>query len=172
MRGKSLTTCGLFVLGSAAGLALATLGAYAATYLTKVGPPPLRFQPPRVIGAPLPPLPKDDKPVSEEHQSAETFQYAPTLTLMTDVVLSVLARRGLINDWGTNSMLPDQVFTATSFAAPRANEMVISPQMWVDFFRPAAGFTNTGGAGVSVPIEFLPATPTTPASSSATYRSQ
>src|SRR5262249_44488666 len=150
------------------------LGAYAATYLAKVGPPPLRFQPPRVISTTLPPLPKDDKSVSEGHQNAETFQYTPTLTLMTDVVLSVLVQRGLINDSGTNSMLPEQaqVFSAISFAAPRPYEMAISPQMWVDFFRPAAGFTNTGGASVSVPIEFLPAAPTTPASSSATYRSQ
>jgi hypothetical protein len=174
MRRKSLIAFGLFGVGLAVGLGLATVGSYAATYLTKVGPPALRFQPPRVISSPLPPLPKEEKAIVEDTHQAAVFEFTPTLTLMTDVVLSVLADKGLINEPSTNSMLQQQaeVFSAFSFAAPRPHEIAISPQMFVDFFRPAAGFTNAGGMGVSVPVEFLPATPTPPASSSATYRSQ
>jgi hypothetical protein len=177
MRMKSLSACGLLGIGLAAGFGLATVGVHATNYLAKVGPPPLRIEPPRKVTMSLPPLPEEKPAPRENTNHVEAFDYTPTLTLMTDVVLSVLAEKGLLNDAGQNSMLsmlPEQAstFTAVSFAAPRQNEMMISPQMLVDYFRPTAGITNSGGASVSVPVEFLPATPTPPASSSATYRSQ
>ena len=173
MRRKPFIAGGLFGFGLAIGLA--TVGTYGSGYLTKVGPTVLRFQPPPRAVVPLPPLPTEEPPVVESTPAPNPFQFTPTLTLMTDIVLSVLADRGLINTPATNSLLPDQaeVFSAVSYAAPRANDWsAVSPQMFVEFFRPTPGFTNGGGASVSVPVEFMPATPAQMPASRATYKAQ
>jgi len=174
MRAKSFGAFGLFGTGLAVGFGLATLGSAAGGYLTKIGPPALRYEvPPTAQPLPLPALPMEDKPAPEP-APVEPFQFTPTLTLMTDVVLSVLAERGLIMNPNPNSLLPEQstVLTATSYAMPQVNNLQISPQMLVDFFRPVPGSTNGGGFGGTVPVEFMPAMPAALPASKATYKTQ
>lgn len=142
-------------------------------YLPITGPTPLRFEAVRVRPAVTSAL-NDPSKISDKFSDkspgkipdAATNAAVPPPETSWPVAPEVSA--------------PPVVTTTVESSAPYAvrpvtdNPLVITPQMLVEYFRPAAGATN--GAGVSVfmplPVGFTPPMEKTPVSSRATYKTE
>lgn len=150
MHGRAIIIC--ILLG--AGVPLAGTPGYLAT----VGPAELRFavddQP--LPAAPLPPLPPVETSQTKEPQTpvppaAESTDVAPGTQPNTDATPIVNA--------------PADIGLPSPLQSSRTNTP-ITPQMFIEFFKPEAPGANRG-AIVVPPVGFSPASP--PQSSSATF---
>ena len=117
-----------------------------AAYLVSVGPAPLRFQAsvdakPRTSSSPLP----REAPVTDS-----CIPEAMAATNVTTISQSPPAQ-------------------ACPSAGLSTNEVAITPQMVVEFFRSHAGANGNRDTAVVVPYNFTPPTPSGKPSSSATY---
>ena len=148
-------------------------------YLAKSGPVPLRFQIRKAAANSfkLPPLP-DDAP-SAAATTNEIAQTAPTGTQVssngTPEVVSASSDPNFFNAMGLPPFFVPQGENPTNAAAGpgSANNLLsITPQMFVEYFRPTPGLTNGAGMSVSVPVGFMPPPPPVSPGSKATYISQ
>lgn len=136
-----------------------------AGYLPRVGPVSLRFQAPRsVTRVELPPLQMQDAlpPLTQTPDVVMSQPTEPDPIALESVAAGLsTAPTNLLNQALTNAPSPAAYFNIE-------NTGVLSPQMFLRFFTPAAS-----GAGhevvVPVPPGFNPAQPGQPVSSSATY---
>lgn len=150
------------------------------SYLPTVGPPPLRYYSVRTLGAfNLPPLP------SESGDSADVTVCPASTGDLTPLRSSVLtetpvdfllpAALWLSRFSGTNglgSLLPTSLVSLTNSIAvcsAAGDLLAVTPEMLVDYFKPAQCPSNAANIMVVVPLGFTPATPAG-AASSATYR--
>jgi hypothetical protein len=111
-------------------------------YLAKVGPSPLRFQPPPTVARTLlPPLPKDTllSPVG----------VMPPPVIATNETITV----------------------ASGVATNETPEMIVTPQMIVQSYQNHPGHRNSPETDVVLSPSFVPPTPAGKPSSSATYES-
>ena len=189
MRAQFLRTC---LRGGCAGvLALGIFTsrhAFAGAYLADVGPTPLRYQTPKspakIIR--LPPLATEEEPVSTNAAvsvsvpaSAPPASPAPAVRLVSSspgprIVPPPTAATNVSNATETagpataaNEQPADSQPDASS-----ANDLLgITPQMVVEYFKPAQSPTNAPGASVYVPVGFTPPAPAS-APSKAAYNSQ
>lgn len=116
-----------------------------AGYLSAVGPAPLRFHDrPAAAKSPLPPLPAD-KPVTPVSMPPAT----PAAH--------------------TGASPASPAATTSAVGAGSTNEVVITPQMLVEFFRARTGNGTDRQGSVYVPFNFAPPSPAAQPSSHATY---
>jgi hypothetical protein len=148
-------------------------------YLSRVGPAPIRYQPPAVASFVLPPLPSQNPTSAVPEQlpePAESFTMVPSQS-PPEIPPQLSAPPGLWLDRVTQtnafeSMLPSPIVSsATSVVTvtPASNLLPAGPEVLIDYLRFVNGATNAAGASVLVPLQFTPAMPEEH-SSSATYR--
>jgi hypothetical protein len=152
------------------GLLAFTLCATAATgYLPKVGPPPVRFEPPaplreepRVVLPPLavleplrPPPVEIAKAATPPKESVPAEPALPIGETTVAVPVVVPAMPMLVIDPGTTNAAPD-------------DHGVLAPQMFMKYFTGQPG-TNGNGISFFAPVEFVPPVPVAPVSSTATF---
>jgi hypothetical protein len=148
-------------------------------YLAKTGPVPLRFRIEKPPGTALrlPPLPKDAAPVATiTNEISQTNSVDSQISFNGSPVLpSASSDPSLFNGMSMPPFLvPQGEYPTNSASGPgSANDLLnITPQMFVEYFRPAPGLTNGAGVSVSVPVGFMPPPPPVSPGSKATYISQ
>lgn len=172
----TITACGSFAIVLVIAFGIPTARTHALGYLAKVGPVPLHFQPPRDPSLPvqeLPPLLKEDPRPDSSAPRLGIYQFVPGLSLMTDILLEATANHMLMRSDHYDSLLPPAAMVSGAMSPDRSpvNDLLgISPQMLVNYFKPAPGGTN--GVNVLVPVDFMPAGPTIVPDSSATYKTE
>jgi hypothetical protein len=151
---KKLRTLGRVFFASALAVVAGHAACGANAYLPLVGPPALRFEtmPDIASSAKIftPEMVVNNSPI------AAVIEPTPTATNATPVMASLNT---------TNSS--DKASSPNMFV-PAIGDAVITPQMFVDYLKPAAG----GSVIVPIYIGFIPPTPTVVQPSRAVYRSQ
>jgi hypothetical protein len=164
-------------------LALALNATAASPYLPLIGPPVLRFEPPRVDPLqtqpqlpPLPPLePKvsatEPAPLAPADAAPGTPHALPTADLGARAVTNNPSPpAGNLPEGAPQAPPSPPPPSAIAEPAPGTIEN-LTPQMFMKFFTGRPG-TNATGSGTTIfaPLPFLPPVPPTPPSSSATYQ--
>ncbi len=178
-------TCAcVLALGIVAPLDVARAGGY----LSEVGPAPLRYQNQKASARTvrLPPLPKEDTPVSTNAPPAESafiftpdFLFAPVAPLISSSPppaavpsATVVTNLSRATEPSTPATTGDEHRADSPPGQTSANDLLdITPQMFVEYFKPAPSSTNAPGASVFVPVGFTPPAPGS-APSKAGYNSQ
>ena len=182
---RSSETCGL--CGIALVLALGTVNSLAVPaegYLAKVGPVPLRFQEVHPLNLmALPPLAMDDGTNSDTNSIPDkvcddSLASAGLASSSAGVPQAFFApastwlnRLSTLDD--TNAPQAGFGIPLPESAPPRpaaSDLLAMTPQMFMDYFKPLQSGTNGAGIAVQFPVEFMPATPPATPASSATYR--
>lgn len=184
--GKCIFKTGVLIGAMTAAGGIATAKNTAIGYLAKVGPVPLRFQPRPTKIAILPPLPEDSPapaanpstptPASDSNPIPDPKPGAPTESAPVEPPPPTAPLSDLLEEKNTDSLLP-RVETPAMIPDEKphsANDLlVITPQMLIDYFKPAGGSTtNTTGVSVLGPVNFMPPAPSTPPSSRAVYKTE
>jgi hypothetical protein len=187
MMGKWIsTTCAVFAMMAAGVWQLtAAFNINGEGYLSKVGPVPLRFQLERPSGTVvLPPLPDESEPPESPAEPPPDDRLSFLPGIMKDelpnrfFLPSSLAMNQLSGTLLAESPAPAGTSTetkSTETGSPASDLLGVPSEMFVDYFKPVPGYTNSPNAVVTVPLQFSPAIPSTTAAaagaSRATYRS-
>lgn len=179
MRPRSLRICALY--GSALVIFIAAAGvgehACAQGYMPKLGPAPLRFKQQKETDGKsvLPPLRMEDSPAPKAVHEPDTMPSRPAPPAWPEVFPVSLAvpppppPMPLVTNV-PNVMIPAEPATTVVAATDRAiespagqssaNDMLsMTPQMFVEYFKPAPGSTNGAAMSVSMPVGFMPPAP-------------
>jgi hypothetical protein len=158
-------------------------GAASEGYLRAVGPAPLRYRPapPAAPATALPPLrAEQEHPADATNSAASPANWsfvrkpeAEALPAALFLPATLWLNRSLA---GNGSGLPLETNPKWDTSSPMATTaagdlLTLTPEMLVQFFKPAGSVLNQTNAAVLVPLRFTPPSPPALGLSSATYRS-